>query len=189
MPQVLRLPLLLGLLLTVTALWFNQLPSTERPAAAQNPLPRKDVDFYIVKAQTVQYNLDGSRHYILNAEHVQHLEKSDQTLLERPELRLYRDGQQTPWHIHSAKGEVQPGGEEIELIEQVRAERTNAKGEMLRLSTQRMTLQPKRRYAHTQQDVKIEVAGNVTTATGMKAYMDDGKVHLLSNVRGQHEAH
>jgi len=28
----------------------------------------------------------------------------------------------------------------------------------------------------------------VTTAKGMKAYMNDGRMLLLSNVRGQHEA-
>ena len=50
-----------------------------------------------------------------------------------------------------------------------------------------MTVFPDKEYAQTQQAVRIEAANGVTTAQGMKAYMNDGRINLLSNVRGQHE--
>jgi lipopolysaccharide export system protein LptC len=50
-----------------------------------------------------------------------------------------------------------------------------------------MTVFPEREYAQTAQAVRIATADGVTTAKGMKAYLNDGKIDLLSNVRGQHE--
>ena len=65
---------------------------------------------------------------------------------------------------------------------------TDAKGRPTILTTSRLTVFPEKEYAQTQQAVRIDAANGVTTAKGMKAYMNDGRMLLLSNVRGQHEA-
>jgi lipopolysaccharide export system protein LptC len=72
------------------------------------------------------------------------------------------------------------------LIDLVRVERKDGKGRETVLTTSRLTVFPQKEYAQTQQSVKIEAANGVTTAQGMKAYLSDGKMLLLSNVRGQH---
>ena len=36
--------------------------------------------------------------------------------------------------------------------------------------------------------MRIDGAGGVSTGTGMKAYLKESRIHLLSNVRGQYEA-
>ncbi len=61
------------------------------------------------------------------------------------------------------------------------------KGRPVVLTTTRMTVFPDKQYAQTEQAVRIEAANGVTTANGMKAYLEDGRMLLLSNVRGQHE--
>ena len=76
----------------------------------------------------------------------------------------------------------------LRLIDKVRVERTDAKGRPTILTTSRLTVFPEKEYAQTQQAVRIDAANGVTTAQGMKAYMNDGRMLLLSNVRGQHEA-
>ena len=55
------------------------------------------------------------------------------------------------------------------------------------MTTQALTLFPDRDYAETAQSVRIEDADNVTTAVGMHVYLNDGRLELLSTVRGQHE--
>jgi lipopolysaccharide export system protein LptC len=47
---------------------------------------------------------------------------------------------------------------------------------------------PQQQYAQTEQPVRIDGAGGVSTGTGMKAYLKESRIHLLSNVRGQYEA-
>lgn len=144
------------------------------------------IDFYVVGARTVQYQADGKLHYELATARIEHVKASDMTLLTSPDLLLYR-GSELPWHVRSERGEVAPQGKEVELIDQVRVERTDAKGRPTILSTSRLTVFPEKEYAQTQQAVRIDAANGVTTAQGMKAYLNDGRMLLLSNVRGQHE--
>ena len=69
----------------------------------------------------------------------------------------------------------------------MRVERTDEKGRPTILTTSRLTVFPQKEYAQTQQAVRIDAANGVTTAQGMKAYLNDGRMILQSNVRGQHE--
>ena len=144
------------------------------------------IDYYVENARSVQFQEDGRLRYRMTAEHLEHLRSSDVTLLTRPDLLLHR-GADYPWHVQSARGEVSPGGSEVELIDEVRVARTDAQGRPTVLTTDRMTVFPDRDYAQTSQPVRIEAANGVTPATGMQAYFNDGRMLLKSNVRGQHE--
>ncbi|GAB3475429.1 LPS export ABC transporter periplasmic protein LptC [Azotobacter salinestris] len=144
------------------------------------------IDFYVTNAHTLQYQAEGKLHYEMTAEKVEHLKTSEVTLLTQPDLLLFR-GTPIPWHVRSERGEVSPGGDQVELIDAVRVERTDTQGRPTILTTSRLSVFPEREYAETRQPVKIEAANGVTTAVGMKAYLDDSRMHLLSSVRGQHE--
>ncbi|PZR36412.1 MAG: LPS export ABC transporter periplasmic protein LptC, partial [Ectopseudomonas oleovorans] len=72
-------------------------------------------------------------------------------------------------------------------IDDVRIARTDAKNRPTIITSSRMTVIPDKEYAQTEQAVRIVAANGVTTAQGMKAYLNDGRMLLQSNVRGQHE--
>lgn len=144
------------------------------------------IDFFVVNPHTQQFKEDGSQSYRIRASRLEHLKETDVTLLTMPDLLLY-SADQPPWHVQSKLGEVSPAGEQVELIEDVRVQHTDAKNRETLLTSSRMTVFPDKEYAETSQPVKIEAANGVTTATGMKAYLNEGRVNLLSNVRGQHE--
>jgi lipopolysaccharide export system protein LptC len=144
------------------------------------------IDFYVVAAHTLQFQEDGQLNYEMTAERLEHVKASDITLVEQPRVSLFR-GSEQPWQIRSSRGEVAPQGSEVELIDQVRIERTDAKGRPTIVTSSRMTLFPDREFAQTRQAVRIDAANGVTTAQGMKAYLNDGRMILQSNVRGQHE--
>lgn len=183
-----RMPLLLALVaaLLVAVGYWNIRPESfmREPVASDAEQPA--VDFYVLGSRTIQYRADGSRDYEMTSEKVEHIKASDISLLTRPQLQAYR-GSELPWHVQSERGEVGPRGEEVELIDQVRVARTDAEGRPTILTTERLTLFPEKDYAETGQPVRIEAANGVTTATGMKAYLNEGRMLLLSNVRGQHE--
>lgn len=186
MPHKLRLllPWIPIVLLLAAVGYWNIRPQS---FLQQHELPpvESDVDFFTVNSFTTQYRLDGKRQHELFAEKSEHLQSRDISLLEHPDMQLYR-GTPLPWHIRSERGEVSPHGTEVELIDKVRVERTDAKGRPVIITSTRMTVFPEKNYAQTQQPVKIEMTNGVTTAIGMKAYLDEGKMHLLSNVRGEH---
>ena len=171
--------------LLVAVGYWNISPESfaEHPAKTGNENP---IDFYVLNANTVQYQQDGKVHYRMKATKVEHVKASDVTLLTSPNMDLYR-GTELPWKVRSERGEVAPKGTEVELIDKVRVERVDAKGRPTILTTSRLTVFPEKEYAQTKQAVRIDAANGVTTAQGMKAYLNDGRMLLLSNVRGQHE--
>ena len=183
----LRRPLLLTLIAALLAAvgYWNIRPES----FDSNPPSVSDtnaIDFYVINAKSTQFQADGSLDYVMTSDKLEHIKASDITLLSNPDLFLYRNNVQ-PWHVQSSRGEVAPGGKEVELIDNVRVARTDAKGRPTILTSSRLTVFPDKEYAQTQQAVRIEAANGVTTAQGMKAYLNDGRMLLLSNVRGQHE--
>ncbi len=185
MPKNLRLILtFLPIFALLIALgYWNISPDSfdERPVSSTT----NDIDFYVINPRSQQFEVDGKLSYEMQANKLEHDKRSDITRLDQPDMLLYR-GQELPWHVQSLTGEVLPGGSQVELIDQVRVQRTDAKGRPTLLTTTRLSVFPDKEYAQTSQAVRIEAANGVTTAQGMKAYLNDGRLLLLSNVRGQH---
>ncbi|WP_248732013.1 LPS export ABC transporter periplasmic protein LptC [Pseudomonas sp. MWU13-2517] len=145
------------------------------------------IDYYATKAYSVQFLPDGKVQYEMTADKVEHLKASEVTLLTNPDMNLYR-GTEFPWHVTSLRGEVNPDGTQVELIDSVRVARTDEQKRDTIITSSRMTVFPQQQYAQTEQDVRIDGAGGVSTGKGMKAYLKESRIHLLSNVRGQYEA-
>lgn len=183
----LRRPVLLVLIAAalIAIGYWNILPQrfVDAPTAAQQD---STIDGYALNTRTVQYRLDGKVQYELTAERSEHVKATDVTLVTRPDMLAFR-GTEFPWHIRSARAEIAPGGTQAELIDDVRVQRTDERGRPVLLTTTRMTVFPDKQYAQTEQAVRIDAANGVTTANGMKAYLEDGRMLLLSNVRGQYE--
>ena len=89
---------------------------SDRPARAGTD---NAIDFYVIGANTLQYQADGKLHYEMTTSKLEHIKATDITLLSEPNLHLYR-GTQYPWKVRSVRGEVAPEGKEVELIDQVR---------------------------------------------------------------------
>jgi lipopolysaccharide export system protein LptC len=189
MLKKLRLRLILATLaaLVAAAGYWNVRPESFI-AHNTDDASNNEIDFYVIQAKSTQFQPDGKLANRMTSDKLEHLKSSDITLLTNPDLLLYR-GTELPWHIQSLRAEVAPEGTQIELIDSVRVARTDAKGRPTILTTSRLTVFPDKEYAQTKQAVRIEAANGVTTAQGMKAYLNDGRMLLLSNVRGQHAVH
>ena len=188
MPRPLRLLLIFAVpaLLLIAVGYWNIRPDSFMQAQGNNTQTAQDIDFFVENAHSIQYQEDGKLRYEMTAKRLEHLKTRDVTLLQQPDLQLFR-GTPYPWHVQSMSGEVAPGGKEVELIDEVRIARTDAKNRPTVITTSRMTVFPEQEYAQTAQAVRIATADGVTTAKGMKAYLQDGRMLLLSNVRGLHE--
>ena len=175
----------LGLLFAAIGYWdVSPERFLDQPAAA---VDESQIDYYAINAKARQYLPDGGVQYDMTADKVEHVKTSQVTLLTKPDMQLYR-GTVYPWHVTSDRGEVNPDGSQVELIDSVRIARTDQKSRATLITSSRMTVFPQKQYAQTDQDVRIDGAGGVSTAKGMKAYLNDSKINLLSNVRGQYEA-
>lgn len=170
----------------VAALGYWNINSSSTDASSASQEDDNSVDFFAQNTHTLQFSESGSLYYELTSPHIAHTQHDDITLLLQPDLLLFR-GTDLPWHISSERSKVSPGGEEVELIDNVRIERTDEQGRPTILTTEQLTYVPATEYAHTQLPVKIEAANGITTGVGMQTYLNESKMNLLSNVRGQHE--
>ncbi|MDY0249003.1 MAG: LPS export ABC transporter periplasmic protein LptC [Pseudomonas sp.] len=176
----------LPIALLVAALGYWNINSST-PSDQHNSIQtKKTIDFFAQDTQTLQFTDAGTVQYELNTPRIEHSQDDDITLLLQPDLLLFR-GTELPWHISSKRSEVSAEGKEVELIENVRIERTDEQGRPTILTTEQLTYVPATEYAHTKLAVKIEAANGITTGVGMQTYLNESKMRLLSNVRGRHE--
>ncbi len=177
---------LLPVAVLVAALGYWNINSGSSGITTAQSKDDNSIDFFAQNTQTLQFTETGSIYYELNSPRIEHTQQDDITLLLQPDLLLFR-GTDLPWKISSERSKVSPEGEEVELIENVRIERTDEHGRPTILTTEQLTYVPATEYAHTQLPVKIEAANGITTGVGMQTYLNESKMHLLSNVRGRHE--
>lgn len=179
-------PVLLPFALLLAALGYWNIASD--PTAKGKPLAEDEqiIDFYMLNSHTTQLNEEGQLHYSFRASRVDHLQQSDISLMQNPNLELWR-GTEYPWHITGLRGEASPGGKEIQLYEQVKVERHDEQQRPFLLTTTHLTYLTDTDHAYTAEPVQIDSAQGVTTATGMNAYLKQGTISLLSTVRGRYE--
>lgn len=178
--------ILLPAAVMVAALGYWNIDSDRPMQAGGAPDGPHTIDFYMTNSHTTQLNSNGLLHYEFSAERVDHVQETDTSLMTRPNLHLHR-GTDYPWLISGQRGEAGPDGKQVELFEQVRVERTDARGRPFILTTEHLTYLPDTDHAFTTLPVQIDSAQGVTTATGMNAYLKQGTVSLLSTVRGRYE--
>jgi|GEM_PF-4789048 len=150
-------------------------------------------DYYISDALIEEYNVTGTLGYQLVSDTISHFPNNDTTLLQQPLLTMFGDkGEVTT--ARSVHGKVLPGGNDIELWDNVviiqsqpSDESPEALVQRVRMDTDFITLFPDEEIADTDRPVLITDTAGETRAVGMTAWYQSGKVHLKSRVRGVYE--
>lgn len=181
----------LALLLTVLAValaWVGYWSAYQSFGVGQRDTKNDPqlIDFYVENIKSWRFSNEGALVYRLSAIQLEHVQSSDLTRVQQPQMVLYK-AQAAPWQINSGRGEVLSGGQQVELLDGVRLKRLDDTAAPTVVESTQLTVFPEREYARTDAPVRIETAGGVTTAVGMEAFFKDSRVLLHSKVRGQHE--
>ena len=113
-----------------------------------------------------------------------HYPDDDSSEFTKPHITVFRTGE-APWEIYSERGWVAGGRELIVLRGDVLIENPQAPiGRRLRMVTQDLHVRTDEESASTDRPVTITGPTSVTRANGMRAYLKEGRLHLLSKVRG-----
>ena len=109
---------------------------------------------------------------------------ADQTVeLTNPRYVLFR-AEGEPWHVRSERGHVSADGTVVWLLGKVDVWRNDASGARdLDIWTERLKVLPDTEYAETTEPVTIRTPGSISTGVGMRAYLDETRFQLLSQVR------
>lgn len=190
MPNIPRYLLTAGIIGLAVILGLSVGYFNIRPASFNDNLTISDPnqpDFFMENNRILMLNEQGTPAYELTSARATHQSSDDSTKLDKPSLIFYRAAEEQPWLLEADHGVVTQAGDRVELSDNVLLQSQDPTRSARRMTTQALTLFPARDYAETALSVRIEDADNVTTAVGMQVYLNDGRLELLSTVRGQHE--
>ena len=150
-----------------------------------NPTERTSPDApeaYMENFATVEMDGAGRPRRRIEASYMAY--HADRTVeLTDPRYVLYRD-EGEPWHVRSERGRVSPDGSVLWLLGKVDIWRNDASGTRdLDIRTEHLMVQTQSEYAETTEPVTIRTPASVSSGVGMRAWLDETRFELLSQVR------
>lgn len=171
--------------------WSPKVFLPEKPEAGKAD---KYPTAFLTNTEIIQYNKQGSIDYQFNANRLEHFQQQpnrksdkDYTEINQPYFILY-EKDAPPWFVKAEYGHATTATDTLILQKNVHLWQTKKADEQdLELTTSKLILKPEDQYAETDKPVMIEAPGSTAHSVGMKADMKQGRIELLSRVRGVHE--
>ncbi len=128
----------------------------------------------------------GRPQYRLEAQSMVHYPHNDTSEMEKPYLTLYREDE-LPWYVRAERGLIAPQGETVFLLGKVYMEHEDGRGRQLQVHTHDLEIYPDDQYAETDQKVTILHDLGTTHGIGLEAFLREGRLSLLTNVKGEYD--
>lgn len=134
-----------------------------------------------------RYNEQGKLVNLLKTPHLRHIPKENTNFIETPHI-IISQSNQPEWEINAKKAKAIHGGEKITFIDNVIVHQKGNKNTLeSTLITDKVTYFTNEHLATTTHEVTFKQPGNVVHAKGMKAYLAEKKIQLLSKAHGIYE--
>jgi len=175
---------------TIVALFFLLWQSDEPsdPTEAASLRGESEPDGFVVNGHYLSYDETGRLTTQFRSPRIEQFESRSETVLESPRATLYGDGSSPPWQAQANEGRLLEADDLVHLLGNVKVTRqAEGGGPPLTLTTAALTLNNSERTVYTDEPVTLTDAAGVTTATGMKAWIDDRLLELYSQVEGRYE--
>jgi lipopolysaccharide export system protein LptC len=154
----------------------------DQPTAERRP--RLGAGYYVESAELTGTADDGSVLYRVQTD--QATEQLDDGSVTLDGVRIvYTAGESVPWTLRANRGRIPPGGNMLELLDEVVAVTQEGSGERATIRTDYLRLEPDEYVAYTDRKVTIDYSGSRLFAVGMRAYLKEDRLQLLSNVNGK----
>jgi lipopolysaccharide export system protein LptC len=154
--------------------WFLNSLNTEPPKRAEGSQRRPD--YYVENFTATTLDESGFPTRRLDAAYMAHYPETDTHELADPYLVLFAE-LATPWHVRSERGWLSPDGDEMLLIGKVHIWRNDTSGDrQVDIRTENLRVLPGTEYGETDEQV-----------VGMRAWMGESRLELLSQVRTVYE--
>lgn len=163
--------------------WVENSLREPDPAESQAPV------LTIERLRAVRMTVAGQRELAIEAPRLWQLPGQGGVRLERPELDWYQpDGQTREWRLRAEWGWVSADQKTLFLEGEVVADRTAESGRSpVTLVTRDVRVRPAEHYLETAAPMRAATPGGELRAVGARAWLDQERVELLSEVRGVYE--
>ncbi len=176
---------ILASLILILVIGTNLIVDKSDKSLTSEPVAKNDPDLYMLNATITRFNESGGIQNKIVADRFTHFPLTDVTALISPNIRLFPTKDEKPWDIQAKKGRLLSEShyreQIVELWEDVLAVQQNDDGSFINIQTQSLTVYPDREFAETDQKVYIDDNTGRTTASGMKAYFEEGRFIFFSS--------
>lgn len=174
--------LIVSIFATIIIIWQN---NENEIAPTESIVSEDEADFFIVSGQYTVFDEDGELSSIMKSDEAKHYPNRNKALLKNPNLLIYREDN-PPWRLTAINGEYDMNDENLTFTQNVVITRNEELETPWTLKTESLTLLNKTRFITTKQPVTISDSFSILQGTGMNAWIDDKKIELTSNVRGNY---
>ncbi len=145
---------------------------------------RHEPDFFIEEVSSTLMDAEGNPLYRLEAAVINHYPDDKSLALQAPRLEYYRHPL-PPWTALAEAGRVYDEGRQVFLDGDVSMYRpAEGKQPATELHTDDLLVLPEDNYAETAARVKIISGKSQLKGTGLRAYLDEGRLEILANGEG-----
>jgi lipopolysaccharide export system protein LptC len=164
--------------------WVESELRQPAPVASQEPV------LIIERFRAVRLNVAGLRESIIEAPRLAQLPNNLGTRIEQPVLDWYQpDGQTREWRLQAEQGWVAADQQSVRLEGEVKMVRTADSGKPpMTITTRDVLVRPDERYAETAAPTRAVTPHGEFRAVGVRAWLDQERLELLSEVRGVYES-
>jgi lipopolysaccharide export system protein LptC len=170
----------LVVLAVASSLWLASLSTT---SAVIKRFEGRAPDLTMEEFEVTSMGEDGSPLRRLSAAYMAHFTDTETKELTHPHLVVYQE-EAEPWHVASERGWVSADNDVLMLLGKVNIWRNRPDGKPeIHIETEDLKVLPREEFAETELPVSISTPESFTRGTGMRAYLGESRVQLLSDVR------
>jgi len=171
---------LLAALAVASTVWLAQLGTVdEKTKRFEGHVP----DLTMEEFEVTTMGDDGTPLRRLSAAYMAHFTDTGTKELTHPHLVVFREDSE-PWHVASERGWVSADNDVLMLLGKVDIWRNSADGKReIHIETEDLRVLPEDEYAETALPARFSTPESLTTGTGMRAFLGESRVQLLSKVK------
>jgi lipopolysaccharide export system protein LptC len=157
----------------------NSSESSSRPSTA-----RLGIGYYMTDAELIVTGEDGQTRYRVRTESATQNPDGGAISLDKVFVE-YDPLSSVPWDLHADSGYIPPDRNTIELRGNVIAQTRDDKDVPITIRTDFLELDTDTYIARTEHKVAIDYSHNRVFATGMRAFLKEDRLQLLTDVNGK----
>ncbi len=174
---------------TVVAAIFLLWRSDEAPVVDQEAAALRgdaEPDGFVVNGNYRSFDETGNLEIRFASPRIEQFEENNLATMDSPRAELYGDADTQPWIVEADRGRLIQNQELVHLTGNVQVLRS-VSGRDTTLTTRTLTLDNNEGVVFTDAPVEIRDVTGITTAVGMKAWIDERILELNSQVEGYYD--
>jgi len=153
-------------------------------ASEQAPTARLDIGYYMTDAELIVTGEDGQTRYRVRTNKAVQNPDTESKSLDQVFVE-YDPLSEVPWELRADSGHIPPERNTIELQGDVVAQTRDDEDAPITIRTDFLELDTDTYIARTDNKVAIDYTQNRVFATGMRAFLKEDRLQLLTDVNGQ----